>query len=64
MQDDHQQTIHRLAAIAGVPMTEERIAALATTLSFVQAQIASLAQVDYSEAEPAGRFRPRAEARP
>ncbi len=62
MQDDPRDTIRRLAALAGMPLPEERIAALAATLPFVQAGIAALAGVDYREAEPAARFRPRPQA--
>ena len=62
MQDDPQETIRRLAALTGVPLTQERIAALALTLPFVQAGVAALADLDYHEAEPAARFRPRPEA--
>jgi Asp-tRNA(Asn)/Glu-tRNA(Gln) amidotransferase C subunit len=62
MEEDPRETIRRLAAITRVPLTEERIAALATTLPFVQAQVARLAEVDYREAEPWGRCRPRTEA--
>ena len=62
MQDDARETIRRLATLAGVPLTEERIAALALTLPFVQAGVAALADIDYGEAEPAARFRPRPQA--
>jgi Asp-tRNA(Asn)/Glu-tRNA(Gln) amidotransferase C subunit len=61
MEDDRRETIRRIAALAGVPLSEERIAALETTLPFVNAQVTLLAEVDYREAEPAGRFRPRRE---
>ncbi len=59
MQDDPRETIGRLAALAGVALPEERIAALAATMPFVQAGIVTLAGVDYREAEPAARFRPK-----
>ncbi len=59
MQDDARETIRRLAALVGVQLTEERIAALALTQPFVQTGIAALADIDYLEAEPAARFRPR-----
>ncbi len=61
MQDDPRETVRRLAALAGVPLSDERIAALALLLPAVQAAAAALAAVDYGGAEPAGRFRPRAE---
>ena len=61
MQDDAQETIRRLAALAGVPLREERLDALALTLPFVQTWMAALADIDYHEAEPAARFRPRPE---
>ncbi len=62
MQDDPRETIRRLAALAGVPLSDERITALALLLPAVQAGMAALAAIDYREVEPAGRFRPRAEA--
>jgi len=62
MDDDPRGTVRRLAALAGIGLPEERIAALARALPSVQAQIARLADLDYREAEPAGRFRPRPEA--
>ncbi len=62
MQNDPQETIRRLAALAGVPLTQERIAALALTLPFVQTGVAALADIDYREVEPVARFRPRPEA--
>jgi hypothetical protein len=61
MQDDPRETISRLATLVGVPLTPERIAALALALPFVQTGIAALADIDYREAEPAARFRPRPE---
>ncbi len=62
MQDDARETIRRLAALAGVPLTQERIDALALALPFVQTGVAALADIDYREVEPASRFRPRPEA--
>lgn len=62
MQDDPRETIRRLAALAGIPLSEERIAALSPILPLVQAQVARLADVDYREAEPTARFRPRPKA--
>jgi hypothetical protein len=62
MDDDPRETVRRLAALAGMPLSEERIAALVLSLPFVQAGLAALADVDYREAEPAGRFRLHPEA--
>ena len=62
MEDDPRETVRRLAALAGVPLSEERIATLAQVLPFIQAQVARQADLDCREAEPAGRFRPRPEA--
>lgn len=62
MNADSRETIRRIAALAGMPLPEERIADLALTLPFVQVGLAALAGVDYREAEPAGRFRPPAAA--
>ena len=60
MQDDPRETVRRLAALVGIPMPQERIAALALTLPFIQAGVAALSGLDYREAEPAGQFRPSA----
>ncbi len=62
MQDNARETIRRLATLASVPLTQERIDALALTLPFVQTGVATLADIDYREAEPAARFRPRPDA--
>ena len=62
MQDDARETIRRPATLAGIPLTQERIAALALTLPFVQTGVAALADIDYRDAEPAARFRPRPSA--
>ncbi len=64
MQDDPRETIRRLATLAGMTLSEERIAALVPALPFVQAGLAALASVDYREAEPASRFRPLPEPPP
>ena len=64
MQDDPREAVRRLAALAGMTLPEERIAALVPALAFVEAGLAALAGVDYREAEPAGRFRPRSEGPP
>lgn len=58
MQDDPRETARRLAALADVPMSEERIEALASVLRIVQAGSAGLAAIDFGDAEPAGAFRP------
>ena len=64
MQDDPLDTARRIAALAGVQLAEERIAALAPTLPFIQAVVAALAAVDYRDADPAAPFPPRAKATP
>ena len=62
MQDDARETIRRLATLAGVPLAQERVDALALALPFVQTGVTALANIDYREFEPAARFRPRPEA--
>ncbi len=59
MQDDPQETVRRLATLAGMSLPDERIAALALAQPFVQTGFAALAAVDYGEVEPADRYRPR-----
>lgn len=61
MEDDPRETIRRLASQAGITLPEERIADLSRALPAVEAQAARLAGLEYREAEPAGRFRPRPE---
>jgi len=64
MQDDPRDTARRIAALAGVHLAEERIAALALALPFVQAGVAALAAVDYRDADPTAQFPPRPKATP
>jgi Asp-tRNA(Asn)/Glu-tRNA(Gln) amidotransferase C subunit len=58
MKDDPRETVRDLAALARIPLSEDRIAALAPSLTFVQTQVALLADIDYGGAEPAGPFPP------
>jgi hypothetical protein len=58
MQDDPRETALRLAALAGVPLSPERVEAVAAVLRIVQAGAAGLAAIDYGDFEPAGAFRP------
>lgn len=62
MQDDPRETARRLAALSGIPLSEERLEILASVLRIVQAGTAGLAAIDYGDFEPAGAFRPRREA--
>jgi len=64
MQDDPRDTVRRIAALAGLPLAEERSAALALTLPFVQAVVAALAAVDYRDADPSAPSPPRPKATP
>jgi hypothetical protein len=58
MQDDLRDTVRRSARLAGLPLSEERTAALALLFAFFQPAITLLAGTDCGGAEPAGRFRP------
>ncbi|MBI2913483.1 MAG: hypothetical protein HYY03_06145 [Chloroflexi bacterium] len=58
MDEDPRDSARSLADLAGVPLTRERIAALALALPIVQAGQQALASVQYGEVEPACRFRP------
>ena len=64
MQDDPRDTTRRIAALAGVPLAEERSADLAPMLAVAQAMAAALAAVDFRDADPATPFPPRAKAAP
>jgi len=64
MQDDPLDTARRTSALAGLRLAEERIAALALTVPFIQAVVAALAAVDYRDADPAAPFPPRPKATP
>ena len=62
MQDIPRDTTLRIAALAGVQLAEERVAALAPMLPVVQATAAALAAMDYRDADPTAPFPPRAKA--
>ena len=64
MQDNHRDTVRRIAALASVPLAEERSADLALSLPFVQVAVAALAAVDYCDADPEAPFPPRPKATP
>jgi hypothetical protein len=64
MQEDPRETVRRLAAMAGVPMSEERIAALAMVFRLLQPTFGQLTELDYGGTEPAARFRPPAPPAP
>jgi hypothetical protein len=63
MQEDLRDTVRKLAGVADVPMSEDRVAALAVLFRFLQPSITLLAEIDYGVAEPAGRFRPPSTAK-
>ena len=58
MEEDPYDVVRTLAALAQVPLSDERIAALALALPRIRAALHSLAAVEYGEVEPACRFRP------
>ena len=58
MEEDARDVAGWLAALANVPMTRERIAALARVLPPLRATALALSAVEYHEGEPACRFRP------
>ena len=64
MQDDPRDTTRRIAALAGVPLAEERSAGLALSLPFVRVVVAALAAVDCRDADPTAPFPPRPKATP
>ena len=64
MQDNHRDTVRRIAALASVPLAEERATALAPMLAVAQAMAAALAAVDYRDADPGAPFPPRPKATP
>jgi hypothetical protein len=64
MQDNPLDTARRTSALAGLRLAEERIAALALTVPFIQAAVAALAAVDYRDADPATPFPPTPKATP
>ena len=64
MQDIPHDTTRRIAALAGVQLAEERVAALAPMLPVVQATAAALAAIDYRDADPTAPFPPRTKAAP
>ena len=64
MQDDPLDTARRTSALAGLRLAEDRVAALALTVPFIQAVVAALAAVDYRDADPATPFPPTPKATP
>ena len=64
MQDDPRDTARRIAALAGLQLAEEHIAALAAMLPVAQTMAAALAAVDYRDADPEAPFPPRPKATP
>jgi len=63
MQDDARETVRRTSALSGLSLAEERLAALAATLPFVQVIVSALAAVDYRDADPTAPL-PRSKATP
>lgn len=49
--------IQELARLAGIELPEERAVALITSLRTIQDAARALSAIDYSDAEPGGRFR-------
>lgn len=64
MQDDPRETVRLLASLAGLPLTEQRLAAAAQTLPMVRAGLAALNEPDYGDSEPAAVFRAPSGPRP
>ena len=58
MEDDPRDTVRGLAALAGVPMTTQRIAALALALPLLRAGADALYAIEYGDTEPAPGFKP------
>lgn len=58
MEEDLRDTVRSLAALAGVPMTTQRVAALALALPLLRAGADALYAIEYGETEPATRFTP------
>ncbi len=58
MEEDPRDIVRGLAELAGLPMTRERIAALALAMPMIEATVRILAAVEYGDVEPAGGFRP------
>jgi len=64
MDPQHDSFLRDLAALAGVPVSPAREAALVSGLEGTRRIAEALSVRDYGEAEPTGRFRaPKAEAR-
>jgi len=60
MTQQNHNDVRTLAELAGIPVPPERLPALAAALEITRRIAATLAAVDYGEAEPAPRFRPPA----
>ncbi len=57
MQEDPQEFVRVLAALAGLTLAPERTAAIAAVLPFLHAGNEDLSAIDYGDIEPAPAFR-------
>lgn len=57
MQEDPHEFARVLTTLAGLPMTEERMAAVAAVLPFLHGGSEALSTIDYGEIEPAPALR-------
>ncbi len=64
MEEQTHIAVRRMAEMAGITLTEDRLTALAASLPRTQRMIAALADLDYGETEPANRFRPPGSRQP
>ncbi len=64
MEPDPRDTARALAALAGLPMTTQRLAALALALPLLTAGADALYAIEYGDAEPAPGFKPPKGASP
>ena len=62
MQEDPHEFARVLTALAGLAMSEERIAAIAAVLPLLHGGAEALAAIEYGEIEPAPTLRLRPEA--
>ena len=64
MEEQTHIAVRRMAEMAGLSLTEDRLTALAAALPRTQRMIAALAELDYGDTEPANRFRPPGSRQP
>ncbi len=63
-EDDPNETVRRLAVLAGLALSEERVQLLAATLPFARQGMEALTDIELNDWEPAPNFEPPSPEQP